>query len=285
MQKNCDDCSLCSRRTQIVMPTPCLPGGLLAIGEAPGAEEDIAGEGFVGRAGKTLDKLLGIYGIARSDYGRANLCRCRPVDDAGKNRKPTAKEIEACLPKLAEFIGECRPGVILCVGWTPGQVFVPAGSLAAAIEAGVVRHGPGHSLALADGAALPGGTCTCGCDASYQPVSLQPECAERTEMGSCRGRPGGHRRRLASEPKLRKTYSPPGVMAFPAPGMSTFGGNGAVVDVLRGGVIESVRDTRIPRCLSCAIRPATMKVRDARGREQPRCDICAKRRKKVAKIR
>ena len=148
MQKNCDDCSLCSRRTQIVMPTPCLPGGLLAIGEAPGAEEDIAGEGFVGRAGKTLDKLLGIYGIARSDYGRANLCRCRPVDDAGKNRKPTAKEIEACLPKLAEFIGECRPGVILCVGWTPGQVFVPAGSLAAAIEAGVVRHGPGHSLDL-----------------------------------------------------------------------------------------------------------------------------------------
>lgn len=74
-------------------------------------------------------------------------------------------------------------------------------------------------------------------------------------------------------------------MAFPVPSMSTFGGNGAVVDVLRGGVIESARDTRIPRCLSCAIRPATMKVRDARGREQPRCDICAKRRKKVAKIR
>lgn len=148
MQKNCDDCSLCSRRTQIVLPTPCLPGGLLAIGEAPGAEEDIAGEGFVGRAGKTLDKLLGIHGIARSDYGRANICRCRPVDDTGKNRKPSAKETEACLPKLAEFIGECRPGVILCVGWTPGQMFTPAGSLAEAIEAGPVQHSPVNTWGL-----------------------------------------------------------------------------------------------------------------------------------------
>lgn len=141
--KNCEDCLLRSRRTQVVMPTACAPGGLLAIGEAPGADEDIAGEGFVGRAGKTLDKLLAAHGVARADYGRANICRCRPVDDAGKNRKPTTKEVDACLPKLAEFIGNCRPGVILCVGWTPGQMFVPGGTLAEAIAAGPIGFDPG----------------------------------------------------------------------------------------------------------------------------------------------
>ena len=142
---SCTDCSLCSRRTQVVMPTPCKPGGLLTIGEAPGAEEDIAGEGFVGRAGKTLDKLLAAHGLARGGYGRANICRCRPVDDEGKNRKPRPAEVEACLPKLAEFIAQTRPKVILCVGWTPGQMFVRAGSLADGISLGPMQYIPEHN--------------------------------------------------------------------------------------------------------------------------------------------
>lgn len=122
----CATCpSLCQSRTQIVLPTPCPAGGLLAIGEAPGADEDAKGEGFVGRAGKTLDALLALHGISRNDYGRANIVRCRPEG----NRKPTALETSACLPKLAEFIQECNPGVILLVGGTPTAVFLGAGSL------------------------------------------------------------------------------------------------------------------------------------------------------------
>lgn len=122
----CSTCpSLCQSRTQIVLPTPCPVGGLLAIGEAPGADEDAKGEGFVGRAGKTLDMLLAAHGRARGGYGRANIVRCRPEG----NRKPTALEAATCLPRLAEFIQECRPGVALLVGGTPTAAFLGAGSL------------------------------------------------------------------------------------------------------------------------------------------------------------
>lgn len=135
----CQDCQLHKTRTQVVMPTACRPGGLLAIGEAPGADEDLAGEGFVGRAGKTLDGLLAMHGVLRSDYGRANICRCRPAE-GDENRKPKQPEIDACLPKLSESIGQMMPGVILCVGWTPGKLFFDQSSLFEAIQAGGQRY-------------------------------------------------------------------------------------------------------------------------------------------------
>lgn len=139
----CQDCLLRVKRTQVVIPTPCRPGGLLAIGEAPGAAEDMIGEGFVGRAGKTLDELLRRHGICRNDYGRANICRCRPVDKDGVNRKPFRMEIDACLPKLAEFIGQCRPGVILCVGWSAGRLFSGRPTLFGSIISGSAYFHPG----------------------------------------------------------------------------------------------------------------------------------------------
>jgi uracil-DNA glycosylase family 4 len=101
------ECRLCGRlaesRTRIVFPTPCPPGGLLAIGEAPAADEDEVGEGFVGRAGRVLDALLAQYGLERNrDYGVANIVRCRPEN----NRKPDWQEITNCLPWLAVFLLE-----------------------------------------------------------------------------------------------------------------------------------------------------------------------------------
>ncbi|WP_223825093.1 uracil-DNA glycosylase [Pseudomonas profundi] len=122
----CVRCSnLFACRTQIVVASACPSGGLLAVGEAPGADEDIKGEGFVGAAGKTLNRLLADHGIEREAYGRANICRCRPPE----NRKPTAKEITACLPFLADLIESCRPRVILAVGGTPTSIFCGPGSL------------------------------------------------------------------------------------------------------------------------------------------------------------
>lgn len=117
----CTTCTaLCASRTKIVLPTPCRPGGLIAIGEAPGADEDLAGEGFVGRAGKTLDALLSAHGLVRGqDYGVANIVRCRPPD----NRKPTRRETEACLPKLGEWLCEQKPRVLLLVGKTAADAF------------------------------------------------------------------------------------------------------------------------------------------------------------------
>lgn len=132
MSASCTDCALREARTQVVFPTPCPPGGLLAIGEAPGADEDAAGEGFVGSAGKRLDTLLGIHRLERGKhYGVANICRCRPPD----NRKPREDEVAACLPKLVESILAMRPKVLLLVGAVPTNAVLGPGNLGDIIAA------------------------------------------------------------------------------------------------------------------------------------------------------
>ena len=129
------ECRRCDRlvlsRHCIVQPTPCPPGGLLAVGEAPGAEEDEVGEGFVGRAGWTLDALLAQHGLERNrDYGVANIVRCRPEG----NRRPDRQEIENCLPQLAAFLVQAMPSTILLVGATATAVFLGPGPLNWQIE-------------------------------------------------------------------------------------------------------------------------------------------------------
>lgn len=116
---------LAACRTQVVVATPSASGGLLAIGEAPGADEDIQGEGFVGTAGKTLDRLLSVHQLKRADYGRANICRCRPPE----NRKPTGAEMANCLPFLADLLVRTKPRVILAVGGTPTSILCGQGTL------------------------------------------------------------------------------------------------------------------------------------------------------------
>ena len=136
--------ALCESRSQIVMPTHGPQNGLLCVGEAPGGDEDRVGEGFVGSAGKTLDGLLLANSIARNQYGRANLVRCRPQD----NRKPTKSEIEACLPKLADFIRLAAPRVIVTIGAIPTSVFLGSGSLSQKIAESEANDG-WPNLALA----------------------------------------------------------------------------------------------------------------------------------------
>lgn len=122
-------------RTQVVYASNCFIGSLLVVGEAPGKDEDELGEGFVGAAGCTLDRLLAKNKIARGDYGRANVCRCLPLNDAGKNRKPHATEIANCLPYLATLINEMKPKVILAVGGTAAEVLCGREDLIQLIEA------------------------------------------------------------------------------------------------------------------------------------------------------
>lgn len=80
-------------------------------------------EGFVGQAGKTLDALFAANGVARAQYGRANVVRCRPPG----NRKPQTDEKDACLPKLAASIVAFRPRVLLLVGATAIEAFLGKG--------------------------------------------------------------------------------------------------------------------------------------------------------------
>ncbi len=78
---NCTDCALSEHRTQVVLPDFKPNVQIVAIGEAPGKDEDLSGFGFAGRAGKTLDTLFEEHGISRTEYGRANMCCCRPPDN------------------------------------------------------------------------------------------------------------------------------------------------------------------------------------------------------------
>lgn len=121
----CTACRLHRGRTRVVLPDGPA-AGLLAIGEAPGRQEDIAGVGFVGRAGRTLDAVLERLGVARQAYARTNVVRCRPPE----NRKPRADEVVACRPWLEDAVRGLHPRVILAVGQSAAtQVMsVPGGS-------------------------------------------------------------------------------------------------------------------------------------------------------------
>ena len=98
-------------RSSSVSATPA--ADLLFVGEGPGREEDLAGEPFVGRSGKLLDRLMWEeIGLTRAECYIANVVKCRPP----QNRDPAPKEIEACRPYLAEQITLIDPVVIVTLG-------------------------------------------------------------------------------------------------------------------------------------------------------------------------
>lgn len=87
---------------------------IMFIGEAPGAEEDVQGEPFVGRAGMFLTKMITAMGYSRDDIFIANICKCRPPN----NRTPTMEEMQKCLPFLHEQIRVIRPKTLFLLGNT-----------------------------------------------------------------------------------------------------------------------------------------------------------------------
>lgn len=93
---------------------------LMIIGEAPGADEDLKGEPFVGRAGQLLDKILGAIGFERSDVYIANILKSRPPG----NRNPHPDEIETHLPVLYRQIELIAPRLILAVGLVSGTTLL-----------------------------------------------------------------------------------------------------------------------------------------------------------------
>lgn len=118
--EHCTACALSQGRTQVVLPDGPT-GGLLAIGEAPGRQEDLSGVGFAGTAGRTLDRVLAENGVPRDGYARTNIVRCRPPD----NRRPKRAEIEACSGWLTETLRTFAPNVLLAVGHTATRHLLP----------------------------------------------------------------------------------------------------------------------------------------------------------------
>lgn len=108
----CRRCPLGDTRTCLVFGVGDPHAGLMFIGEAPGRNEDLKGEPFVGAAGQLLDELLAGIGLVRSQVYIANILKCRPPD----NRDPEPSEIEACTPFLEEQIRLVAPKVIATLG-------------------------------------------------------------------------------------------------------------------------------------------------------------------------
>jgi uracil-DNA glycosylase len=109
---DCQKCSLGTTRTKFVFGVGNPHADAMLIGEAPGRDEDIQGEPFVGRAGKLLDNILKAVNFAREEVYIANILKCRPPN----NRDPLPGEMETCIPYLHKQIELIKPKVILCLG-------------------------------------------------------------------------------------------------------------------------------------------------------------------------
>ncbi len=108
----CLKCPLGHSRTKFVFGVGNPDATLLIVGEAPGADEDLQGEPFVGRAGQLLNKILEAIQFKREDVYICNILKCRPPG----NRNPEQAEVDQCLPYLRKQIELVRPKVILCLG-------------------------------------------------------------------------------------------------------------------------------------------------------------------------
>lgn len=108
----CHRCSLGDTRNTIVFGVGDAHARVMIIGEAPGKNEDLRGEPFVGAAGEFLDELLGIAGISRDQVYIANVLKCRPPG----NRDPRPEEIETCTPFLREQVRIISPEIIVTLG-------------------------------------------------------------------------------------------------------------------------------------------------------------------------
>ena len=117
----CQKCPhLAASRHQVVFGIGNPAAELMFVGEAPGADEDLRGEPFVGRAGELLTRIIGTMGFSRQEVYIANVLKCRPDTPPGAsgNRAPTPVEMETCLPYLRRQIELIRPQVMVALGAT-----------------------------------------------------------------------------------------------------------------------------------------------------------------------
>jgi len=124
IREDLGDCTRCKLHTlgrkQIVFGVGNPNADLMFVGEAPGADEDIQGEPFVGRAGQLLTKIIEAIDLKREDVYIANLIKCRPPG----NRNPEPDEAEQCEPFLFQQIDSIKPKVIVALGKFAAQALL-----------------------------------------------------------------------------------------------------------------------------------------------------------------
>jgi uracil-DNA glycosylase len=125
---------------KVVLGVGDLDAKIMFVGEAPGADEEIQGEPFVGPAGQLLTKMIVATGLQRGQVYIGNIMNWRPelpVDEGGVqygNRPPTAEELAYCLPYLRAQIEIVDPAIIVALGGTAAQGLLGAGSFKAVGE-------------------------------------------------------------------------------------------------------------------------------------------------------
>ena len=123
----CQACGLCQSRKNTVFGVGDRRARWLVVGEAPGEQEDLQGEPFVGQAGQLLDNMLKAIGLDRSasgDHGVfiANVLKCRPP----ANRNPQPEEVAKCEPYLRRQVELLQPQIILALGRFAAQSLLQA---------------------------------------------------------------------------------------------------------------------------------------------------------------
>jgi DNA polymerase len=138
--RQCSDCELGRGRKNAVPGEGSPDADLMIIGEGPGAQEDLLGRPFVGRAGQFLDELLGYIGLKREDVFIANMVKCRPPE----NRDPLPAEVSACDKYLERQIELLDPLLIVTLGRVSLARFFPGESMTRA--RGKVREKDGRFI-------------------------------------------------------------------------------------------------------------------------------------------
>ena len=110
--KDCTKCSLSKSRTKFVFGVGNPNADIVIVGEAPGKNEDLQGEPFVGRGGKLLDKILESINLNRKKVFILNVLKCRPPE----NRDPKPQEILECEPYLKKQLQLINPKLIVALG-------------------------------------------------------------------------------------------------------------------------------------------------------------------------
>jgi len=128
IREDLGDCTRCALhkqgRKQIVFGVGDPKAELMFVGEGPGADEDIQGEPFVGRAGQLLNNMIKAMGIEREQVYIANIVKCRPPG----NRQPERDECDTCSPFLMRQIAVVKPKVIVALGATAAKTLLAMSS-------------------------------------------------------------------------------------------------------------------------------------------------------------
>jgi DNA polymerase len=116
----CRRCKLCEGRKNIVFGVGNPKARIVFVGEAPGRDEDLQGEPFVGEAGQLLNRIITRMGLKREDVYICNVLKCRPPG----NRNPESEEIELCAPFMLRQVKSIAPDVVVALGTFAAQTLL-----------------------------------------------------------------------------------------------------------------------------------------------------------------